>query len=47
MELVLTLLAFVVFILVFDYAAARWGYDSRDSFNFDHFDHFDFSQLTR
>jgi hypothetical protein len=43
-DLVLTVLAFVAFILVFDYAAARWGYDSRDNFKPDHYN---FSNLTR
>jgi hypothetical protein len=28
----------VAAILIFEYAAARWGYDSRDSFRIDHFD---------
>ncbi len=29
-----TLLIVITFVAIFEYAAARWGYDSRDGFRF-------------
>jgi hypothetical protein len=34
MELVLTITAVIAAICAFDYAALRWGHDSRDGFRF-------------